>query len=87
MPKAIVELAGIIIVACKPHVAVLPDVYAEWVPGLDDDPDSDVELTIHDQHWVLNILLNNPDSSSELVFVVVARILVGKVVHTLVVRG
>ena len=50
----------VVVIAGEPAVAILVDVDAQWVPGWDDDPHADVELALHDQHWILDVLLDHP---------------------------
>ena len=54
-------LPRVVIEAAKAKVALLEDIDAKWVPRGDHDPYADVKLAIHDQHWVLNVLLDHPD--------------------------
>ena len=83
MPEAVLELTCVVVYAGESHVAVLPYVYSQWVPRLHDDPDSDVELAMHDEHRVLNVLLDDPDPPRELIVVVILLILMSEVVDSL----
>ena len=60
MRKEILRAFDVIVVTAEPKVALLKDINAKWVPLGNYNPHADVELAFHNQHWILNILLDHP---------------------------
>ena len=60
MRKQVFRAARVVIVAAEAQVALLVNVDTKWVPAWDDYPHADIKFAIHDQHWVLNVLLDYP---------------------------
>ena len=50
----------VVIIAAKSEIALFVDVYFERVPAGYDHPHANVKLPIHDQHRILDILLDDP---------------------------
>ena len=60
MREQVLRHSRVIVIATESEIALLIVVYLEWVPLGDHDPDPDIELSIHDQHGVLDVLLDDP---------------------------
>ena len=58
--EKVLRAAWVVIIAAEAHVALLVNIDTKWIPWWDYDPYSDVKLTVHDQHRVFNVLLDNP---------------------------
>jgi len=78
--KQVLRTLRVIVVAAEANVALLVEVDFERVPRRNDDPDADVELAIHYQHWVLYVLLNHPSLFCVHIVVVAGRLHVVHVV-------
>ena len=60
MRKEIFRAAWVVIIAAKAQVALLENVDTQRVPARDDDPHANIKFSIHDQHRILNVLLDDP---------------------------
>lgn len=60
MRKEVFRAARVVIIAAEAQVALLVNIDSQRVPAWDDDPHADIKFSIHDQHWVLNVLLDDP---------------------------
>ena len=70
MRKDISEVWTVVLTS-KPHVPMFVHVNFKWVPVVNDDPDSEVELSFFNQHRILDVLLNNPTHSLSSVLLIV----------------
>ena len=60
MAEKVGGLLGVIVIATEAQVAILVHIDAEWVPRGNNHPDTNVELPLHDQHGILDVLLDDP---------------------------
>lgn len=60
MDESILHIGGVIFNSREPDVGFVPEPDGEGVPGCDEDPLSNIELPVLDEHWVLNVLHGYP---------------------------
>ena len=60
MAEQVLGSLGIVVIAAEPDVAVPVHVDLQRIPRGHHHPDPDVQLAIHDQHGILNVLLDHP---------------------------